>query len=132
VITLREENARGTLFDLPGAGAVDPQDAYWLEIKTVAQFESSGPFARYSAEMLSPVALDVKKLWLDGLIRHAGLLLVLFTESRDIAEHDVEAWRRKVLDKGYPLGRGATKGFKLTDRIGNGWSQIGLFSVREM
>ena len=37
------------------------------------QFEAGGPFRRYSAELFSPVADDVKKLWADGGIRHAGL-----------------------------------------------------------
>src|SRR5580692_7368723 len=46
-LPLRDPLIRDTLFDaLP---ACDPQGAYWLEVKTVAQYETSGPFRRYSS-----------------------------------------------------------------------------------
>jgi len=125
---LREQQVRGTLFDT--ADAIDPEHAYWLEIKTVAQFESEGPAKRYSRELLSPVADDIKKLWSDPLLRHAGLLLVLFTADAEVAEHDMEAWHRRCLDRGYPVALPAVRGFRVTDRIGNGWCGIGLFDVR--
>ena len=54
---LRDQTVKGTLFDT--GEAVDAAAAYWLEIKTVAQHETSGAFKRYSAELLSPVMLDV-------------------------------------------------------------------------
>ncbi len=124
---LREQNIIGTLFDTPDL--TDPEQAYWLEIKTVAQFETSGPFKRYSAELLSPVAADVKKLHADSHIFHAGLLLVLFTQTKEVAEHDLHAWHDKCLDRGYPIATGATRTFEITDRIGNGCCAVSLFGV---
>ena len=125
---LREPEARQTLFDDPRA--VDPEQAYWLEVKTVAQFETTGAFPRYGAELLSTVAEDIRKLWNDGGIFHAGLLLVLFTASEQIADHDLTAWHRRCLEKGFPVAAPAQRGFPITDRIGNGWCAAAAFGVR--
>lgn len=127
-VGLRDSRIRGTLFDTPNA--VDPEQAYWLEVKTVAQYESEGPFRGYSKELLSPVAEDVKKLWSDALIFHAGLLLVLFNENKDVAEHDLVAWHRRCLDRGYPVAVPAVRGFPISNRVGNGWCSVALFGVR--
>ncbi len=127
-LPLRDPLIKGTLFD--DAPAADPDEAYWLEVKSVAQFETSGPFPRYSAELLSPVVKDIKKVWSDGVIRHGGLLLILFTASQEIAEHDLAAWHTRCLDKGYPVGPPAVRGFPLNDRIGNTWCSLALFGIR--
>lgn len=127
-LPLREREVKETLFDTPEA--CDMENAYWLEVKTVAQFETTGPFSRYSAELLSPVAADVKKLWGDGLIYHAGLVLVLFTAEQRIAEHDIAAWHKRCMDKGYPVASPAMRGFALNDRIGNGWCATAVFGIR--
>lgn len=126
--TIREAGIKGTLYDT--APAVDLDEVFWLEIKTVAQFETEGPFRRYSAELLQPVAKDVKKLWNDGLINHAGLLLVLFTADELIAEHDIAAWHRRCIERGYPVGLPAVRRLKITDRIGNARCTTALFPVR--
>lgn len=127
-LPLRDPEIRNTLFD--SQPACDPEDAYWLEIKTVAQHETSGPFHRYSAELLAPVMLDVKKLWTDPHIRYGGLLLVLFTEDREVAEHDLAVWHSRCLDKGFPVAHGSLRGFAINNRIGNGWCHVGVFGVR--
>lgn len=125
---LRDQTVKGTLFDT--GEAVDAQAAYWLEIKTVAQFESSGAFRRYSAELLSPVMKDVKKIWSDGVIQHGGLLIILFTQTQEIAEHDLSVWHERCLRKGFPVGLPAVRGLPINDRIGNGWCSVAVFGVR--
>lgn len=127
-LPLRTEAVRGTLFDNPHA--IDPQAGYWLEVKTVAQHETSGPFRRYSAELLAPVAKDVKKIWSDGQIHHGGLLIVLFTEDQETAEHDLAAWHERCLRKGFPVGPPAVRGFAINNRIGNAWCSVAVFGVR--
>ncbi len=127
-VPLRDPQVRGTLFDT--LTAVDPQDAYWLEIKSVAQFETTGPFARYSAELFSPVVDDVKKLWTDSVIRHAGLLLMMMTGDEATATHDLTAWHRRCLDRGYPVAVPVVRGVPITDRIGNAFCAVALFPVR--
>lgn len=125
---LRDPHAKATLFDEPRA--VDLDKAYWLEIKLVAQFEKTGPFRRYSSELLSPVASDIKKLWNDGLICHSGLLLILLTADQQTAEHDLATWHRKCLERGYPVAAPAARGLRITERIGNGYCMAAVFGVR--
>ena len=127
-LPLRDPLIKGTLFD--DQPACDAEAAYWLEIKTVAQHETGGPFARYSAELLAPVAEDVRKLWTDSGVYHGGLLIVLFTQSQTYAEHDLAVWHERCIQKGYPVGPPALRGFPITDRIGNAWCQVGMFGVR--
>jgi hypothetical protein len=127
-LPLRDPELKGTLFD--DQPAVDPEAAYWLEIKTVAQFETGGPFRRYSAELFAPVTQDVTKIWNDGVIRHGGLLLVLFTAEQEVADHDILAWHGRCLDRGYPVSPPAVRGFRINDRIGNGYCAAAVFGVR--
>lgn len=127
-LPLRDPELKDTLFGREPA--TDAEQAYWLEIKTVAQFETSGPFRRYSAELMQPVTKDVKKVWSDGILQFGGLLLILFTAQQDIAEHDLAAWHTRCLDKGYPVGPPAVRGFPITDRVGNGWCAAAVFGVR--
>ena len=127
-LPLRDWEAENTLFAATDAMGLD--EAYRLEIKTVAQFIPGGTATRYSAELLSPVVEDVRKLWSDPVIRYGGLLLVLFTESQEIAEHDVIAWQRKCMDRGVPVSPPALRGFRINDRIGNGWCATAVFGIR--
>ncbi|MFP4146018.1 MAG: hypothetical protein ACLFV3_12845 [Phycisphaeraceae bacterium] len=126
---LRDPLLAGTLFEDAGP-RTDPEAAYWLEVKTVAQHEPSGPFRRYAAELLAPVAADVKKIYNDPMIHHGGLLLVLFTEDESIAEHDLAAWQRRCLDRHYPVGPPSARGFPIRDRIGNRWCAAAVFGVK--
>ena len=127
-LPIRDPEIRGTIFDQ--VDACDPDLAYWLEVKTVAQFETSGPFRRYASELLSPVAADVAKLWTDSSIRRAGLLLVLFTQSREVADHDLLAWQQRCLDRGFPVGAPSIRGFRIADRVGNQWCAAAMFGVK--
>jgi hypothetical protein len=127
-LPLRDPSLRDTLFGQ--TDAEDADTAYWLEIKTVAQFEEGRPFRRYSAELFAPVTDDVRKIWSDGVIRFGGLLLVLFTLNQEVAEHDVAAWHQRCVIKGVPAGCPAVRGFEVADRVGNGWCCIAVFGVR--
>lgn len=127
-LPLRDPEVKDTLF--AASDATDAEGAYWLEMKTVAQYDTSGPFRRYSAELLSPVTKDVSKIWNDPVVKHGGLLLVLFTVNEAVAEHDLHAWHTRCIDRGYPVGPPAIRGFSITDRIGNGWCSVALFGVR--
>lgn len=127
-LPLRDPQIKSTLFDKPNA--VDFEDAYWLEVKLVAQFETTGPFKRYASELLSPVAGDIKKLWNDPHIYHAGLLLILLTHDKATSEHDLLTWHRRCLERGYPVGAPAARELRITERIGNGHCTAAVFGVR--
>ncbi len=127
---LLDPDAERTLF--ADRNACPLEAALWLEIKTVAQFTDQGPFKRYSAELLQPVSQDVKKLAGDRLIYHAGLLLVLFTQDQVTAAHDLAAWERRCLDRGYAVAPPLTRPFDLTDRVGNARCSVALFPIRRL
>lgn len=127
---LMEPDVEATLFE--PADAVALEAAFWLEVKTVSMFTTEGPFARYSAELLQPVTHDVKKMAKDGALYHAGLMLVLFTADQQIAHHDLAAWERRALERGYAVAPPIVRGFALNDRLGNGWCSVGLFPVRRL
>jgi hypothetical protein len=127
---LVDPEAEATLFSPEDALALE--NAYWLEIKTVSMFTTEGPFARYSAELLSPVRSDIRKLAQDPLIYHAGLLLVLFTTDRDTAEHDLAVWEHRVLSKGYPVAPPIVRHTDITDRLGNAHMAVAQFPVRRL
>ena len=127
---LVDPEAEATLFSPDDALALE--SAYWLEIKTVSMFTTEGPFARYAAELLSPVRRDIRKLAQDPLIYHAGLLLVLFTTDAATAEHDLAVWEHRVLSKGYPVAPPIVRHTNITDRLGNGHMAVALFPVRRL
>lgn len=127
---LADPHAEDTLF--AAADAVPLEAAYWLEIKTVSQYTTEGPFARYSAELLSPVKADVRKLARDVMIFHAGLLLVLFTETRDVAEHDLQTWLMRCMQQGYPVAQAVAAYQPITERLGNGHMAVALFPIRRL
>jgi hypothetical protein len=113
---------------------VPPDEAYWLEVKSVGQHCYTngvpGPNRTYSSELLSVVPTDVPKLAADATIRHAGLLLVLFTETNEVAEHDVSVLMHKCLDRGLPVSWPATERFPIPDMIGNRRCTLSLVPVR--
>ena len=126
--SLVDPDAEATLFGDPEALPLEA--AYWLELKTVSQFTTQGPFPRYSAELLSPVSQDIRKLAQDRLIFHAGLMLILFTADEVIATHDLRAWEERCLKRGYPVAPPVVRSFRLADRLGNGRCSVALFPVR--
>jgi len=127
---LAEPDAEATLF-MPD-DAVPLEAAYWLEIKTVSQFTTDGPFPHYAKELLSCVREDIRKLAQDRLIFHAGLLLVLFTENEQVAQHDLAAWEAKCIERGYPVAPPLQRSFAITERLGNALCTAALVPVRRL
>jgi hypothetical protein len=127
---LRAEAAASTLFDDPNA--VDDEDAFWLEMKVVAQFTEEGPNRNYSPQLLSTVGRDVVKLSKDRGILHAGLLIVLFVQNEAIAEHDLGVWQDRCLQRGLPIAAPSRRTFPITDRLGNRLCVLDLYPVRHV
>lgn len=127
---LSEPDAEATLF--AADDAVSLEAAFWLEVKTVSQFTTEGPFAHYGKELLQPVSQDVKKLAGDRSIYHAGLLLVLFTVDEAVAVHDLAAWEHRTLQRGYGVAPPIVRRFPLNDRLGNGCCSVALYAIRRL
>lgn len=94
-------------------------DALWLEVKTVAQFHPTGPHRGYAQALQSPVWRDARKLADDPQIRHAGVLLILFTADREVADHDLDVWARGARVRGLPISPREQRHVPIADRIGN-------------
>ncbi|MCK4872547.1 MAG: hypothetical protein KAS72_07460 [Phycisphaerales bacterium] len=124
---LEVPEAEATLFAPPQPVALD--DAFWLEVKVVAQFTDEGANARYAAELLEPVRRDVRKLAADTGIRHAGVLLVLHTIDRTVADHDLELWQDRCLERSLPIGPPSLRRIPITDRVGNSLCTLALYPV---
>jgi hypothetical protein len=122
--------AQGTLFAEPNPVPLD--EAFWLEVKTVAQWTEEGPNARYTAELLEPVRRDVRKLAKDAGIQHAGVLLLLFTSDRQGAEHDLSIWQDRCLERDLPISAPSIRHVELTDRLGNTVATLALYPVQPL
>lgn len=112
---------------------VDPGEAFWIEVKIAAQhavIEGVGrPNPRYSAQLLTGVVRDVRRLAAESGIAHGAACAVVFIEDAAIAEHDVAACAHRCLDKGLTISAPVTESFPITDRIGNGLCCVALFPV---
>lgn len=116
------------------AHAVRPEDAFWLEIKSVAQTAYRdgvpGPNRSYAAEMVNGPAGDVCKLIGDGVIERAAIALILFTENETIARNDSEQIAHALLDMGLPIGLPEIRSTPIDDRAGNACASVALFGIR--
>jgi hypothetical protein len=115
-----------TLFD--PADAVALADAFWMEVKVVAQFTTRGPNRRYSS-IFSVVRRDIAKLSKEPGISHAALLILLFVQDKRVADHDLRVWTTQCKEHGHRLGRPALRGVALGDRLGNALCKIALYPV---
>jgi hypothetical protein len=132
--------AKGTLFAevaertaAPPAGSLPPEDALWVEVKTIGQYTYvdgfAGPNRSYASQFNTCMA-DVRKLASGRSIVYAALALVLFNESAAVAEHDLTAFMHKCLDRDLPVAELHRESLPIADRIGNGACTVGLIRVR--
>lgn len=128
--SLKEPDAKATLFDRPDA--VEPDEAFWLEVKLVAQFTEEGPNRNYASQLLSTVRHDVTKLSKDPDILRAGILIVLFVRDAIVAEHDLGVWQDRCLQRGLPIGAPSVRTLPMTDRLGNGVCAIAVYPVSHL
>ncbi len=105
------------------ASACPPEEAYWLEIKTVAQFAYSagvpGPNRSYASELSRSLLSDVGKLSKDRRIHHAAAAVVLFTADQATSDHDLAIVSHRLLDRELPIQPPLRASFPVLDRVGN-------------
>lgn len=114
-----------TLFDLPGTASMptqycDPGDALWLEVKVAYQFrEGNVRHGGYGAQWRQKVVADLQKMEAEPLIREAGLVLIVFNESRDILDKDLELFEDVLALKEVLAGFRQVRSVPILDRIGH-------------
>ena len=118
----------------PIATGIEPGEAYWLEVKAIGQYCYSagvpGPNRTYSSELLAGPARDLIKLEWDGAVRHAGAMVVLFTESEGTARHDLAVVLHKCLDRELAVASPVVRSFPIPDLIGNTACSVCLIPLR--
>jgi len=109
-----------TLFDPPKPRYCSPADALWLEVKVAYQFREGGhPHGSYGAQWRQKVVEDLRKMEADALIREAGLVLIVFNESRAILEKDLELFEDVLALKEVLAGFRQVRSVPILDRIGH-------------
>lgn len=116
-----------TLFDPPDP--VGLADAFWLEVKVVNQHLEGGPNTAYASTLVAALDEDAAKLARDPIIRHAGIVVILFAESAAVAVHDLDAALETVVAAGAPLHAGVRRVLPIADRLGNAVAAIDLLRV---
>lgn len=125
----KRSSGRRCDFVLTRDGRPLDEDAGWLEVKVVAQHRPLGANRGYASRLTSPVWADVEKLAADPGIHDAAVLLVLFTETDAIADHDLEAWARRATERGLHLWPRCERTLAIGDRLGNRRCRLAIFPL---
>lgn len=135
-----QNKAIGTLFESQSTNAIPdidqsmPEDAYWIEVKSVAQFSyiDGVPVAngKYTTDLLSGPRNDLVKLAVDPLIQFGCVLVLLFHEEQIAGSHDLAVVSNSILNQELPMGLPEIESFPIADRGGNSWCTVGLLPVK--
>ncbi len=117
---LRLDSRPPTLFDPAPDLLCDPTDALWLEVKVAYQFREGGArHAGYGGQWRDAVINDLKKMEVEEQIHEAGLVLVVFNESRDILEKDLQLFEDMLARKEVLAGFRQVRTIEILERIGH-------------
>lgn len=115
---LRLDSRPAGLFDPPDQ--CPPGEALWLEVKVAYQFREGGVrHGGYGAQWRTAVVEDLRKIESESLVREAGLLLVVFTESIDVLEKDLQLFEDVLVQKEVLAGFRQVRSVPILDRIGH-------------
>jgi hypothetical protein len=122
-----------TLFDLAATGGqvvqyCKPINALWLEVKVAHQFREGGQrHGGYTSQWRQKVVADLQKMEADPLIRSAGLLLIVFNESKSILDKDLELFEDVLALKEVLAGFRQVRSVPILDRIGHSLCTVALW-----
>ena len=109
-----------TLFDPPPVPRCEPGEALWLEFKIAYQFREGGArHSGYGAQWRQAVVSDLQKMEAEPLIREAGLVLVVFNESKQVLEKDLELFEDVLAIKEVLAGFRQVRSIPIIERIGH-------------
>jgi hypothetical protein len=115
---LRLDSAPPNLFD--PVDLASPAEALWLEVKVAYQFREGGArHGGYGAQWQTNVVEDLRKMESEPLIRDAGLAMIIFNESREILDKDLEIFENVLALKEVLAGFRQVRSIPILDRIGH-------------
>ncbi|GAB4382974.1 MAG: hypothetical protein Kow0022_01640 [Phycisphaerales bacterium] len=135
---LKARDARqATLFahadSAPPEGTL-PEDAFWLEVKCVAQtnFVDGVPVSNrsYTSQLMRGPAMDLAKLAREPMITAGGSLLLLFGADAGVVRHDLAVMLRGLIDRDLPIASPAIEIVPIADRSGNACVGVCLVPLR--
>ncbi|MCL4219779.1 MAG: hypothetical protein KJZ65_00275 [Phycisphaerales bacterium] len=122
----------------PVPAGASPEDAFWLEVKSVAQVcyveGVPVPNTSYARQLVRGPALDLAKLAREPMINAGGSLVLLFGASEDVVRHDLGMMTRAMIDRDLPISSPSVEVTPIADRAGNacvGLCLVPLRAVRE-
>lgn len=119
------EGAQPDLFAPPSVGAAA---GAWIEVKVLKQFRAGKANIGWAQSLLTPPTVDVDKLASDPGLGMRVLLMLLFTASTDVSEHDFAVWRAVVVSRCLPLSTTMMRHLPIVDRRGNRFCTV-VFNV---
>ena len=100
-----------------------PEDAFWLEVKVVAQYafveDVPGPNRSYASQLTRGPRADLAKLAREPMIDAGGVAIVLFGAEADGVRHDLGVSFSAMLDRDLPVSSPAIEIIDIADRSGN-------------
>jgi hypothetical protein len=116
---LRLDSKPPTLFDA-ALDQAPPEQGLWLEVKVAYQFREGGArHGGYGQQWRGAVVDDLKKMEAEPKIREAGLVLIVFNESQDVLDKDLELFEQVLMRKEVLAGFRHVRTTPITDRIGH-------------
>ncbi len=115
------EDAQPELFSTP---AVTSSSAAWLELKVLKQFRAGKANIGWQQALLAPPTVDLHKLADDPALGLRALVMVLFTASIEVSEHDFAVWLEVVTASGLVVVAQPMTHLPLVDRRGNRWCSV--------
>ena len=116
--SLKLDSAPATLFDAPDLCA--PGDALWLEVKVAYQYREGGArHGGYGPQWRGGVVEDLRKMEAEEKIREAGLVLIVFNESSEILEKDLQLFENVLAEKEVLAGFRHVRSVPILERMGH-------------
>lgn len=105
-----------------------PRDALWLEVKVACQLREGGArHAGYGSQWRRAVVADLRKMAADPLIRHAALSVIVFNESEEVLQKDLELFEAVLVREEVLAGFRRVGSFPIVDRIGHRLCSIAVW-----
>jgi hypothetical protein len=114
-----------TLFD--NKQECPPSEALWLEVKAAYQFREGGMrHGGYGAQWRSAVVEDLRKMEAEP-IHEAALVLIVFNESPEILEKDLDLFESVLAQKEVLAGFRQVRSVPILERIGHRLCTVALW-----
>ena len=105
-----------------------PGEALWLEVKVAWQFREGGVrHTGYGGQWRNAIIADLRKMEEEPLILEAALLLVVFNESSEILDKDLDLFETVMAREEVLAGFRQTRSVSILERIGHRMCSVALW-----